>query len=92
MKTITLMTIGCLAMVSCQQQQQVQTEKQTPVMVLPLKKKTIMKKLLFLGMAATVLNSCCYCTIYVPELYPIPEYPIEEVCDADATEVIPSDK
>ena len=39
MKTIALMTIGCLAMVSCQQhQQQVQTEKQTPVMVLPLKK------------------------------------------------------
>ena len=38
MKTLALMTIGCLVMVSCQQQQQVQTEKQTPVMVLPLKK------------------------------------------------------
>jgi hypothetical protein len=38
MKTLALMTIGCLAMVSCQQQQQVQNEKQAPVMVLPLKK------------------------------------------------------
>lgn len=38
MKTIALMTIGCLAMVSCQQQQQQQVEKQTPVKVLPLKK------------------------------------------------------
>lgn len=38
MKTITLMTIGCLAMVSCQQQQQqVQTEKQAPVKILPVK-------------------------------------------------------
>lgn len=38
MKTIALMTIGCLAMVSCQQQQQqVQTEKQAPVKVLLVK-------------------------------------------------------
>lgn len=39
MKTIALMTIGCLAMVSCQQQQQqqVQTEKQAPVKILPVK-------------------------------------------------------
>lgn len=35
MKTIALMTIGCLAMVSCQQQ--VQTEKQAPVKILPVK-------------------------------------------------------
>lgn len=38
MKTIALMTMATLAMVSCQQQQQVQTEKQTPVKVLPIKK------------------------------------------------------
>lgn len=38
MKTIALMTMVTLAMVSCQQQQQVQTEKQTPVKVLPIKK------------------------------------------------------
>ena len=38
MKTITIMTIMSLAMVSCQQQQQVQIEKQTPVEVLPIKK------------------------------------------------------
>lgn len=38
-KTIALMAMMGLAMVSCQQQQQqVQTEKQTPVKVLPLKK------------------------------------------------------
>lgn len=37
MKTIALMTIGCLAMVSCQQQQQVQDEKQAPVKILPVK-------------------------------------------------------
>ena len=38
MKTIALMTIGCFAMVSCQQQQQqVQTEKQAPVKILPVK-------------------------------------------------------
>lgn len=38
MKTITIMTMmGCLALVSCQQQQQ-QVEKQTPVLVLPWKK------------------------------------------------------
>ena len=36
MKTIALMTIGCLAMVSCQQQQ-VQSEKQAPVKILPVK-------------------------------------------------------
>ena len=39
MKTIAIMTLMGLAMVSCQQQQQqVQTEKQAPVKVLPLKK------------------------------------------------------
>lgn len=38
MKTIALMTMmGCLAMVSCQQQQQ-QVQLQTPVKVLPVKK------------------------------------------------------
>lgn len=36
MKTIALMTIGCFALVSCQQQQ-VQAEKQAPVMILPVK-------------------------------------------------------
>lgn len=51
-----------------------------------------MKGLIFAGIAL-VLNSCCYCVIQVPELYPIPEdWELEEVCDADATEVIPSDK
>ena len=38
MKTIAIMTMMGLAMVSCQQQQQVQTEKQAPVKVLPIKK------------------------------------------------------
>ena len=37
MKTIIIMTMMSLAMVSCQQQQ-VQIEKQTPVEVLPIKK------------------------------------------------------
>lgn len=37
MKTITIMTMMGLAMVSCQQQQQVQTEKQAPVKILPVK-------------------------------------------------------
>lgn len=37
MKTIALMTMmGCVALVSCQQQQQV-TEKQAPVKILPVK-------------------------------------------------------
>lgn len=36
MKTIALMTMATLAMVSCQQQQ-VQTEKEAPVKILPLK-------------------------------------------------------
>lgn len=38
MKTIAVMTMmGCLAMVSCQQQQQ-QVQTQAPVKVLPVKK------------------------------------------------------
>lgn len=37
-KTIAIMAMMGLAMVSCQQQQQVQIEKQTPVKVLPIKK------------------------------------------------------
>lgn len=37
MKTIALMTMATLAMVSCQQQHQTQTEKQAPVKILPLK-------------------------------------------------------
>lgn len=38
MKTIAIMTMmGCMALVSCQQQQQ-QVEEQTPIMVLPMKK------------------------------------------------------
>lgn len=39
MKTIALMTMmGCVALVSCQQQQQQQvTEKQAPVKILPVK-------------------------------------------------------
>lgn len=52
-----------------------------------------MKKLFSFAIIALVLNSCCYCIIQVPDLYPIPEdWELEEVCDADATEVIPSDK
>lgn len=52
-----------------------------------------MKKFLSLAAVAFVLNSCCYCVINVPDLYPIPEdWELEEVCDADATEVILSDK
>lgn len=39
MKTIAIMTMmGCMALVSCQQQQQRQVEEQTPIMVLPMKK------------------------------------------------------
>lgn len=38
MKTIALMTMmGCVALVSCQQQQQQVTEKQAPVKILPVK-------------------------------------------------------
>lgn len=37
MKTITLMMMVTLAMTSCQQQQ-VQNEKQTPIVILPIKK------------------------------------------------------
>ena len=37
MKTIAIMTMMGLAMVSCQQQQQVQAEKQAPVKILPVK-------------------------------------------------------
>ena len=38
MKTLTIMaTLAGLALVSCQQQQQVQTEKEVPVMILPVK-------------------------------------------------------
>lgn len=38
MKTVIMVTLAGLAMVSCQQQQQqVQTEKQTPVKILPVK-------------------------------------------------------
>jgi hypothetical protein len=37
MKTIALMTMATLAMVSCQQQPQAPTEKQAPVKILPLK-------------------------------------------------------
>lgn len=45
------------------------------------------------GLAALALNSCCYCVINVPELYPIPEeWELVEVCDGDATEVIPCGK
>ena len=52
-----------------------------------------MKKIFSFAIIALVLNSCCYCIIQVPDLYPIPEdWELEEVCDADATEVIPSDK
>ena len=38
MKTIALMMMVTLAMTSCQQQQQVQNEKQTPIVILPIKK------------------------------------------------------
>ena len=42
---------------------------------------------------AVVLNSCCYCVIQVPDLYPIPyEWELELVEDCDATEVIPCGK
>ena len=55
-----------------------------------MKKVTIMATLATIALA---LSSCCYCVFEVPELYPIPEdWELEEVCDADATEVIPSDK
>lgn len=38
MKTVIMVTLASLAMVSCQQQQQqVQTEKQAPVKILPVK-------------------------------------------------------
>ena len=37
MKTVIMVALASLAMVSCQQQQQVQTEKQTPVKILPVK-------------------------------------------------------
>lgn len=48
-------------------------------------------KLYLFGLAALVLNSCCYCIIDVPELYPIPEdWELEMVEDCDATEVIPT--
>ena len=36
MKTVIMVTLASLAMVSCQQQQ-VQTEKQAPVKILPVK-------------------------------------------------------
>lgn len=50
-------------------------------------------KLYLFGLAALTLNSCCYCVINVPELYPIPEeWELVEVCDGDATEVIPCGK
>lgn len=46
-----------------------------------------------LATIALALSSCCYCVINVPDLYPIPEdWELEEVCDADATEVIPCGK
>lgn len=52
-----------------------------------------MKKFLSLTAAVVVLNSCCYCVINVPDLYPIPEdWELIEICDGDAIEVIPSDK
>ena len=39
---------------------------------------------------AVVLNSCCYCVIQVPDLYPIPyEWELVEVEDCDATDIIP---
>lgn len=52
-----------------------------------------MKKIFSLVIPALVLNSCCYCIIQVPDLYPIPEdWELEMVEDCDATEVIPCDK
>lgn len=48
---------------------------------------------LLLCVSAVVFSSCCYCVINVPELYPIPEdWELVEVCDGDATEVIPTGK
>lgn len=38
MKTLMVITTMGLALVACQQQQQVQTQKATPVEVLPVKK------------------------------------------------------
>ena len=53
----------------------------------------IMLKYITLVCAALVLNSCCYCIIQVPDLYPIPEdWELEMVEDCDATEVIPCGK
>ena len=55
-----------------------------------------MKKVSIMATLATIafaLSSCCYCVFEMPELYPIPEdWELEEVCDADATEVIPCGK
>jgi hypothetical protein len=52
-----------------------------------------MLKYITLACTALVLNSCCYCIIQVPDLYPIPEeWELEMVEDCDATEVIPGDK
>ena len=52
-----------------------------------------MKKFFSLAAVALILNSCCYCVVNVPELYPIPEeWELVEVCDGDATEVIPCGK
>ena len=38
MKTVMVMTMMGLALVACQQQQQIQTEKNAPVKILPVKK------------------------------------------------------
>ena len=50
-----------------------------------------MLKYITIGCLALSLNSCCYCVVQVPELYPIPEE-WELVEDCGDIEVIPCGK